>query len=276
MSIKMVAIDMDGTLLNEEKEITKEAEMAVAKAVAAGIEVVIATGRSFVEFQPLLPQLHGVRYAATCAGALVMELASQTILRSGSMPLDVTQEFYRLLADEPMMFEVFSDGYVYVQRDRLENNAYYTQFSRNPIPPNSRTPVENMESFLKTLETPVEKVHIYYYDNDTRNAGWDKIRHLPLTIATTEPVDLDVSPVDINKGVAVKFLAERLGFQADQILALGDSANDMDMFRYVGTSVAMGNAVPELKEIATMVTVSNDDNGVAKVLNGLLDGSLPL
>ncbi|MFI3312463.1 MAG: Cof-type HAD-IIB family hydrolase [Eubacteriales bacterium] len=276
MSIKMVAIDMDGTLLNEEKEIALETERALAAAVAGGIEVVIATGRSYVEFAPLMPQLGGVRYAATCAGSSVMELATKEILFSGSMPLEVAQEFYRLLADDPMIFEVFSDGFIYVPKDRMDNNAYYTQFSRNPIPPNSRTSVENMTEFLANLKTPVEKVHIYYYDNDTRNAGWDKIRHLPLNIATTEPVDLDVSPSNVHKGVAVKFLADRLGIEPHEVMVIGDSSNDLGMFHYAGTTVAMGNAVPELKEIATMVAASNDDNGVAKTLYSLLDGSLSL
>lgn len=273
MNIKLVALDMDGTLLNREKEIAPETQQAVARAVAAGYQVVIATGRNFLEFEPMLPQLEAVRYAVTCGGSSVMDCKSQAILASSAMPKEVAMELYGAIADDPMIFEVFCDGKIFDPKDRFENAAYYTQHTGNPIPANTRTTVEDMAIFLKELEKPIEKVHIYYYDNATRNAGWDKVRHLPLTIATSEDVDLDISPLNVDKGVGLSKLAAMLDVTADQILAVGDSFNDVGMFRYAGTTVAMGNAEPELKDMADYITETNVNHGVAKVLSALVDGT---
>ncbi len=273
MDIKLVALDMDGTLLSPEKDVVPETQQAIERAVAAGYQVVIATGRNFLEFESLMPKLTAIRYAVTCGGSSVMDCKSGEILESCAMIKEVAMDLYRAISDDPMIFEVFCDGKIYDPKDRLENAAYYTQHTENPIPANTRTPVEDMGKFLAELEKPVEKVHIYYYDNATRNAGWDKIRQLPLTIATSEDVDLDISPLNVDKGVGLSKLAAMLDVTADQILAVGDSFNDVGMFRYAGTTVAMGNAEPELKDMADYLTETNVNHGVAKVLNALADGT---
>ncbi len=273
MNIKLIALDVDGTLVNEARDVSVATERAVARAAAAGYQVVVATGRSHVELVELLPQLPDVRYGVICDGATVMDLQADIQLFAGqSVPKAVVQEIYGMVCQDVNMAEIYSGGAIYVPQDRLEHQDIY--INTLPVPAGTRTPVADMDTFLENCTAPVEKIHIFYRELAARDGCIEKIRRLPVDFAPAAETDVNIIPKNINKGVSLAELAKRLDIQHQEILAVGDSFNDMGMLGMAGVSVAMGNAAPEVQARADFITDTNDNDGVAKVLNALVDGQL--
>ncbi len=272
MDIKLIALDLDGTLLCRDKTVCQETKTAMEEISALGVELVISTGRSLLEFRPYLEQLPMVHYAVTCGGACVVDCKTEEILGSSAMELGDVITVYEILKDSPVYFELFTQGKIFVPQDRLDNQDYYMEFTNSPPLSNTRTGMENFSQFLKDLTSPVDKIHMYFRDGQIRDTWWDAIAHLPLPILKTDPVDLEIAPNGVDKGTGLSMLAKRLGLEQSQVMAIGDSFNDEGMLRYAGVSVVMENGEPEMKALADFVTTTNDNQGVARVLRRLMEG----
>lgn len=273
MDIKLIALDVDGTLVNEARQVAVATEQAVARAVAAGYQVVLATGRSYVELVELLPQLPGVRYGVTCDGGSVMDLQTGQLLFAGAtIPLPAVQEIYSLVKDDRNMVEVYSGGAIYNPQDRLECQKDYIDVE--PVPEGTRTPVADMTTFLAARAVPVEKVHIFYKTIEGRDLCIEKLSHLPVDFAPAAEVDVNITPKNKSKGVSLAQLAKRLDIDCQEILAIGDSFNDVGMLKLAGVSIAMGNALPGVQEYVGYITDTNGRDGVAKALHAFLDNNL--
>lgn len=260
MSIKLIAVDIDGTLLTSKREITPEVFQAVQDAKAKGIKVVITTGRPIAGVTQLLEDLKltdSGDYVITFNGALVQDVASQEDLVKETLSYDdyLAIEFLaRKLGVH--MHAITKDGIYTANR----NIGKYTVHEAQLV---------NMPVFYRTPEEMADKeiVKIMLIDEpDILDAAIAKIPqefYNTYTLVKSQPFYLEVVAKTVSKGNAIIHLAEQLGIDMADTMAIGDEENDRAMLEVVAHPVVMENGNPEVKKIAKYITKSNDDSGVA-------------
>ena len=264
MSIKLVAIDIDGTLVNNNREITPEVFEAIQKAKSAGVKIVIATGRPLLGVKNILKSLNLLDtgdYVITYNGALVQATATGEAFIDEPLTyddyLDIEMESRRL--DTPLHSITMSTIYTHnrnISKYSI-NEAYITG-----LPLKYRT-AEEMSKH--------EIIKMMYIDEPEKLDA--TIAKLPqrfrerYTIVKSTPFYLEILNKNASKGLAVQHLAEKLGISHEETMAIGDEENDRSMLEAVGNPVVMANGNPELKKIAKYITKSNEESGVAHAIN---------
>ena len=264
MSIKLVAIDIDGTLVNNNREITPEVFEAIQKAKAAGVKIVIATGRPLLGVKNILESLNLLDagdYVITYNGALVQATATGEAFIDEPLTyddyLDIEMESRRLKT--PLHSITMSTIYTHnrnISKYSI-NEAYITG-----LPLKYRTAEEMAKH---------EIIKMMYIDEPEKLD--ETITKLPqrlkerYTIVKSTPFYLEILNKNASKGLAVQHLAEKLGISHEETMAIGDEENDRSMLEAVGNPVVMANGNPELKKIAKYITKSNEASGVAHAIN---------
>jgi len=274
MAIRLVAVDLDGTLLTGNKTITDATAGAVARAARHGIEVAFSTGRDYDEFAPMLRRLPDVHYAVACTGASVIDCRTGREICADPLTPEELRLSWETLRGFDLIFEVFYRGKIYAEAEKVADIGYYLANTRNPPPRGSRTPVEDFEGWLAGLRGRATKIHMYFRESAERDRAWEAVRGLPLSVCPSDEFDLEIMSRHVDKGAGLRRLAEYLRLDRKEILAVGDSLNDRGMLEYAGRSAVVGNGLPELKEKADIVTDTNERDGVAKLLDAIVAGEL--
>lgn len=275
MDIRLVAVDLDGTLLKNDKSLSRETILAVERASRCGVEVAIATGRTLCEFQALLEQLPTVRFAVACTGASVLDCRTGRKLFNSPLRAQTVRDAWHRLKSFDVLFEVFQDGKIYVDAEKFHRmDSHYMAASRNPGLPGTRTPREEFDRWLETQEAPVSKIHMFFPNTPERDAAWDTVRDLKAFVCSSDDVDLEIMAEDVDKGTGLSQLAGYLGLRRDQVMAVGDSGNDLGMLQYAGTAAVMANGASSLMDLADVIADTNERDGVAKLLDSLSAGWL--
>ncbi|HWS30364.1 MAG TPA: HAD family hydrolase [Clostridia bacterium] len=271
-NIRLIAFDLDGTVLNSKKQVTPRTKEAMRRAALQGICLVTATGRQMYDIPPgIFPGIPEISYAITANGALTYRLpAGDVILSRVFFVSDARQIISECRRYKAMLHVGYGKGGVLDDRGA----AWEDLRSRDGIAMLSRAwgfSVSDTVTELATWKDPPCKLTLIFFDPAERErAVLHFLRHPELTVSSSEPMNLEIMPPHTNKGNAIVFLAAREGLDPRQIMAIGDSHNDMDMLSVAGLSVAMGNAAPELKEMADAVTSSCDEDGAALAIEGIL------
>ncbi|POG97647.1 sugar-phosphatase [Fructilactobacillus lindneri] len=264
MDIKIIAIDVDGTLLNEKNELAQPTIDAIKKARDKGIKIVICSGRPLTGIRPYLKPL-GIsgddEYVIAFNGAVVETVSGKIIAK-----MDVSYEDF--LEVEMMSREIgihfqieTTDGIYVTNRNISPYSVFESQLVRLPI--NYRTPEEI------TREFDIAKL-MYVDDNDkivAANHDLPKSIKERLNVVQCTPVFLEFMNKKAGKGNALKNLTEKLGYTTKNVMAIGDQENDLSMLKYAGLGVGMGNGIDDVKEAAQFVTKDNAENGVAYAIN---------
>ncbi|KXT76227.1 sugar-phosphatase [Streptococcus sp. DD12] len=263
MSIKLVAVDIDGTLLNSKNEVTPEVAKAVKEAREAGVKFVIATGRPIAGVQNLLEELdlrHPDNYVITFNGGLVQDTATEE---------DIIRE---PLSYEDYLDIEFLSRKLGVHLHAITKEGIYTANRNIGKYTVHEATLVSMPIFYRTPEEMPDKEIVKIMMIDEPDLLDQAISRIPqefydrFTIVKSKPFYLEFMPKTVSKGAAVLHLAEKLGFSPDQLMAIGDEENDRAMLEVVGHPVVMENGVPEVKKIAKHITKSNDEDGVAYAL----------
>lgn len=270
METRLIAVDLDGTLLRSDRTLSPATIDAVAAAAARGLEVVIASGRTLSETRHLLAQLPQVRYLVGNTGAFVLDTRTDTYLHFSPVPLPLVQAAWQRLQGQDMLFEVNCGGEIYIPTHRLQEVPRFEDACGNHTLHETRRGIDDYDTWLHNLQEPVTKLHLYFPTGAIRDAAQANLSDLEgVDLCTSDPVDLDMTARGVHKGTGVARLAEHLGLQREQVMAIGDSGNDLGMLRYAGTAVVMANGSDEAKALAHRITDTNDNDGVSKVLNSL-------
>lgn len=272
MDIRCVAVDLDGTALKNDKTLSPATIRAVDQAARAGLEVAFATGRTYLEFADFLPLLPAVRYAVCATGAIVLDCKTGQQLFCEPIAPALVAEAWRRVAEFDALFEVVVDSRFYVDIEKKRFWDTCMAATRNPAIPETRTWQPDFGRWVQNLTKPVPKIHMYFPTEAMRDAAWDALRDLALTICSTEDVDLEIQAQGVDKGRGLSQLAGHLGLAPSQVLAVGDSGNDVGMFQYAGGRAAMGNAAEELLALANLRLPDNEHDGVAWLLSHLASG----
>lgn len=263
--IRLIALDMDGTTFNSRKEITNRTRRTIAEAVERGIQVFPATGRPKSYLPQEIMSIPGVHYASTSNGASIIDMNKEAPLYEDLIPAERMPDIIRRIKDLPVIIELFYKGACYCDRSTLPVIEQILQ--ERPSVQNGQAPEIYEDGIFDRLlqdPFPVEKVHLIFSDLKIRKEIMDfyqKENILDVTSAFAE--NLELTSKTATKSNALLRLAGILGISQEETMAIGDSFNDLDMLEAAGTSVAMGNAEPEIKETADYITKSNDEDGVA-------------
>ena len=260
--VKLIAIDMDGTLLNSQKEIPEENIKAIQEATAAGIKIVLCTGRPRSGIVPHFEKLglSEEEYIIMNNGCSTYETKNWTLLESESLSRSEMEELLHACEDFPGVALTFTGekSYYVVGNEVPELVAYDagTVFTEAKARSLEEIFEEGQVIFQAMYMAESEPLDAF------QNAVQDRLDQSYSTVRSQEYI-FEIMPQGATKASGLKHLAEKLDINRDQIMALGDAANDLEMLQFVGQSVAMGNASDDIKSLSKYVTLTNDQAGVA-------------
>lgn len=260
MAIKLIAIDMDGTLLLPDHTISPAVKTAIAAARARGVNVVLTTGRPYAGVHSYLKELHMEQpgdYCITYNGALVQKAGDGSTVAQTALSYD-DYRYGQLSREVGSHFHALDRNTLYTANRDI---SYYTVHESFV----ATIPLVFCEAEKMDPETQFLKVMMI----DEPEILDKAISRIPAevkekyTVLKSAPYFLEILDKRVNKGTGVKSLADALGIKAEEVMAIGDQENDIAMIEYAGVGVAMDNAIPSVKEIANFVTKSNLEDGVA-------------
>ena len=263
--IRLIGLDLDGTVFDDAKHISPRNLAAIEAAVQAGIVVLPATGRTATGVPAAFTSIPGVRYALTSNGASVVDLQTGEHLVDQPFSLKDSLRVYDALKPHGGVFSLFVGGKSYATKadndliDVLvpENLRDYFRKTRVEVP--------DLRTLLQEHVGEVEKFSVMYPTVEQRDAAWRDVTTACPEIEATASLgsNIELNAPGVTKGTGLLALAEKLGLRRDQVMAMGDSGNDLSMIQAAGLGVAMGNATPEVLAAADAVTADNNHDGVA-------------
>lgn len=267
--IRLLALDIDGTILDSQGRVPEANRDAIARAIDAGVEVALATGRRYDFARPIFERLPAPLTLILSNGAIVKTRDGQTRMRH-LLPRGVARD---VLARVPLhrdgaavVFDRAREGQVVFEAIDWEHPRHQRFFASNrPF----LSEVSPLEACL--TEDPIQ---VMFSGGCVEMRGlFDELRDeaSDFSVALTEYQHRDFSLVDVvgagcSKGTALSKWSERQGLRPDEVMAVGDNLNDLQMLEFAGTPVLMGNALAELKARGWTVTASNDEEGVARAI----------
>ncbi len=272
--IKMAGFDLDGTLLTDRKELTSRTRKALEKAIQKGVIVLVATGRPWMGVPEELQNLQGIRYALTSNGARVIDTGRNKVLFEHLLEPGPAKKALEICGKYDTLQEIYFDGQGYAQAEKMK---YVERYHRNPsmweYTRKTRIPVEDLYSLLEQENRGLDKVQALFADMDERRRAWEELSmEEDLELVGSLGYNIEINARGVNKGTALVELGRMLGIKREEIMACGDGDNDTAMLREVGFGVAMGNAEEEIKQAADYVTLTNEDEGVAYVIEKFILG----
>lgn len=267
--IKLIAIDMDGTLLTSDKELTEENRKILFAAAQKGIEIVPTTGRLYRAIPDAVRELPFIHYAILSNGAQVYDVKNDRVIAKTELDWQVAVDIMTYLDPLPLLYDCYIDGKGYMSEHffpRIEEMVPNVHFKKMYY--ELRTPVPELKAYLREKQVPLQKMLFATTDPALRQELLDTLeKKFPEILLTTSmPFNGEINHRDAHKGGALRQLADYLALSMENVMAIGDGSNDLTMLSVAGLPVAMENGIDEAKKLAKYITASCDDNGVAKAI----------
>lgn len=264
--IRIIALDLDGTLLNSNKELTPGNFAALQKAADAGIEIVPTTGRFYGGMPEVIRKMPFVHYVITINGAAVYDVRKQQDIAKAEIPMQKAVEIMEYLDTLPVIYDCYMDNWGWMTRAMWEKaeefapNAHYMKMIKE-----LRTPVPELKTRLKETGHDVQKIQFFVQDMKLHG---ELLQSLPMqfpttAVSTSVSNNIEINDRHANKGEAIGKLAAYLGFDISESMSFGDGLNDLSMIKAAGIGVAMANACSEVLAAADEMTLDCDHDGVA-------------
>ena len=266
--IKLFVSDIDGTILVSGKKISARNIQAVQKMVAAGITVTIATGRMYRAALPIAKELGVNVPIITYNGALIKSVAGE-ILHSEYFPADLILQVVNFFEKQNWYLQNYSNDALFYPFRTKYTDLYETVQK-----------IQGTEIGWQGLRERTEKVCKLLGINANLSETLERVEILKaefgekISITKSHPQFIEISLPGVSKAAAVKILAEKFGVQKSEIMAIGDSDNDLPMLQAAGQSVAMGNASDEIKNACTFVTSNCENDGYADAVEKFVFGGI--
>lgn len=265
---KLIALDMDGTLLRSDKTVHPNTIRDIAAASSKGCVVVYCTGRGVVELGDYFENLPMMRYAICNSGAVIYDCQEDKCIYHKEISREDVLEIVRVSLNSHAMVHFLTD------RESIVCSADVTHmqdFHMEVYAPMYFQIAKQVESMKKEAEKHVSiaKVNIYFRSEEDRLKGYEALKHLPLSFAFAEKTSLEMTACGVSKGTGIEKLAEYLKIPMEQTVGIGDSDNDKEMLSRVAFPIAMGNARACIQKQCNYITADNDHNGVGEALQYL-------
>lgn len=272
--IRLVALDIDGTLFKTDGTISKESIRAVREAQEKGVEIVVASGRNYDGLPWEQLKEIPVRYVVTSNGSAVYSIKDQCCIKEECMDQELFFSLLSYALEKEVYVSVFVDGKSYTPAqcrpyvDQMEIPEYVRKLLKEEV-----RFVDDLEAYIKETNGKIQKATLNFQQRaDGSYLNRDEVRAYLEACPQISVVDggfgnLEFTKCGVSKAVGVQFLAGSLNISKEEVMAVGDSENDLEMIRSAGLGVAMGNASETVKNAADEVTFTNDEEGVAAVID---------
>ena len=265
--IKIIAIDLDGTLLNSNKELTPCNLAALNRAAEAGIHIVPTTGRFYGGMPEAIRQLPFIKYAITINGAQAADVTTGEVIYKAEIPCNQAIRIMEFLDIYPVIYDCYQDNDAWMTAelkariDETVSDVHYRKMLHE-----LRKPVDELKHTLFERNRDVQKIQFFTNKPEVRTFLMEELPHRfeDLCVTSSTPDNVEINQRCANKGEAILALAEHLGIKREEVLAFGDGLNDLTMLKAAGIGVAMANASDKVKEFADRITRSCDEDGVAR------------
>lgn len=268
MTIRMIALDLDGTTFNSKGQLTERTKNTLEAAAAKGVYVVVSTGRSYNSLPPAIKEVEGIAYAITSNGAHINDISTGKAIYDDYIHPENIERIIAIVQKYRCGLEVFIDGQAYIDeptyRDIEVNgcefrNAEYILWSRKPI--------EDIASLMRENKHKIENCNFCFDGVDKLEEARAEIEAIPdATITSSFKNNLEIGGAKTSKKTALLELMKDFDIKKEELMCCGDAPNDIQMMQLAGLGVAMGNAWGGTKDHADYVTDTNDNDGVAKAI----------
>lgn len=270
MKPKLILTDLDGTLLRDDKSLSPANRTALVRAAAQGAEVVVATGRFFGGIPRELLELPFLRYFILMNGAKVYDRREDRVLYRSEIPLAQAERVMDLLEPLDCTVDCYQNDVGWMERRYFDHLDYYvTDPVSRAMVRSHRRPVDDLRAQVRAGGDTVQKMQAYFPHLELRPRVMALLRReVPGVVQSVSlPTNLELNAAGATKGAALAALCRALGVDPLDTAAFGDGTNDVSMLAAAGVGVAMANGAPETRQAADLVTVSNQEDGVALVLD---------
>lgn len=285
---KLIAIDLDGTMLNQYGIVTQNTRDSIKRAQENGIEVMIASGRPIDSVKTISKEIGSENYFISGNGSIVYDIKKDEIIYENVLKKQKALEIIKICEENSIFYNVYTEKEI-IAKNLQYNVLYYHKENLTKVEEDKThiNIVENIYDYIEKTEAKVLKIMICDKHQTIFNAIMRKLKevddievlevsHMSRKIIRqgTEEIPIEyfyteISAKNVDKWTALEFLKEKLQISSDEIVTIGDNVNDKKMIEKSGYGIAMGQSAPKIKEIADYVTDSNMEDGVAKALNRL-------
>lgn len=267
-NIKMIALDLDGTTLDKDGKFSSKTKEVLERATGEGIHVIIATGRTFNSLPSELFEIEGLEYVVTSNGAHITKLNDGKRIYENIIGAEAVEEVVSAIKETNYHLEAFIDGKAYITRsvfeDLRDNGSTYRDV---PYIMATRNPVENVLKYTLEHKNSIENISINFPFQSDREFLMKHLAHIKnITLTSSFCTNIEVGGATTSKGTALSYLLDLLNVDAKELMACGDSPNDLAMIKLAGIGVAMGNASDIVKENSDYITDHHHEDGVAKAI----------
>lgn len=265
----LIAFDMDGTLLNSNKELLDETVEAIEEAVSAGKIVVISTGRCVGELTPYLNRLKDIRYLITISGAFVYDNVKRMPVFEKPLPPETVSNMLSISESYDQLTQLMSEKPI-IQYDKYSNIDNYHMRQYHSLYTATAVITENLSSYYHNHQPRVYKFNMFHKNITDREAMFRRFAHFDTTIVFSEETGLECTVKGISKATGLRALCEAIGVPIERTIAVGDADNDLEIIRAAGLGIAMGNANDNVRSAANVVVADCDHNGCAQAIRDYL------
>ena len=271
-NIELIGIDLDGTLLNDKKELCNGARETIKRAYEKGVYVVPITGRPFSGVPQCVRDIDEIEYVISSNGAQIIEAKSEKSIYSFSISNEKSVTLIKKLRDMGCIFEPFADGRCYT--DPKTFNSYIDYFKGSPVEEyitSTRFIVESIDEVFSDGEKRADEFFVSCSDKAMQSKVAKMLDGLGgLNYWFYDDKYIEITREDCDKGKALEAICRHLGIDTKNTMAFGDGDNDLFFLEKAGVAVAMENAFPSVKEKADIIAKSNNENGVCELIEQVI------
>ncbi|MDD6795610.1 MAG: Cof-type HAD-IIB family hydrolase [Clostridiaceae bacterium] len=287
--IKLIASDMDGTLLNNNHDIDKETVEAIRKAEEKGIIFAISTGREYGNVKNVLDK-HNIRCQCIISSGAEYRDEDGNILESININEEEARKIIDILIENGLSARIFTNKGVYTKstkEEALREVTYRTMTFNKGMSYEEAEKIAKEEGFFNNLKyideldeffkegIEVRKFVAFHENIELIKKIRNEVEVLGnLAVSSSFNDNIEITHIDAQKGIILERIAKKMGLKNNEVMVLGDSFNDYSMFEVFEESVAMKNAIIEIREIAKYITESNDNLGVAKAIMNVVNNTM--
>lgn len=283
---KLVAIDLDGTMLNSYGVITENTKNEIVNTINKGIDVIIASGRPIDSIKTIAKEIESQKYFIAGNGALIYDIQQDKVIYERFMTKQKVLEIIKICEENSIAYNIYTDKTIIAKALKYNVLYYYKEnLKKEENKKTNITIVEDIYDYIKnTEEEKFLKITVCDEDKVVFNSIIRKLRqiedievldvlHMSRKIIKQGTDDIpieyhytEISLKDVDKWNAIEFLMEKMNIKKEEIIAIGDNINDKVMIENAGIGVAMGQSTPVITQIADFVTTGNNEEGVAIAL----------
>lgn len=265
--IKLIALDIDGTLVTSDYRFLDSTYQALKKCHEKGIEIVLASGRSFIEMGEFFEKMPFIDYVICGNGSSVFKVKTQEKLHDQAIDYKLIVDLAHKVNHLDYMIEFYDEGLVYSQNQDYDTLLKFGLEKFYDYLKGTRNEVDDVIDLLVQNNRKVEKANFNFKNKDDQKLAFEIANNFDFNATSSFHHNIEVSHKDAHKGNGVLFLSKYLNIDLDEMMAFGDGLNDVEMVDFVKYGIAMGNAVEALKEKAYEITLTNDEGGIAHMID---------